>query len=327
MKALVTGSSGWLGRHLLPLIRETGHDGIGLDLVPGPETNIVGSVTDRGFLGEVFAAHRFDAVIHAAALHKPDIARFSERSFIDVNIGGTLNLLACASERPGVRFVFTSTTSLMISRAIREGRYAGAVWIDEQTGPLAPRNIYGVTKLAAEGLCRLRHLDTGMDVVILRTARFFPEEDDTIRDIPGANLKANELLHRRATVRDMARAHIAAMEKAGDVGFGLYIVSAPTPFTQDDLGFLKADAASLIERSFPGAAGLYSEAGWRLPASIDRVYDGSRIVRELGFDYETGFKDVLSSLRQGAIPPVEHNPGYISPIAGVGGSSRSGSDQ
>ena len=75
----------------------------------------------------------------------------------------------------------TSTTSLMISNAIRAGRQGGAAaatWIDEEMAPLLPRNIYGVTKLSAEHLCRLFHELYALPTIVLRTARFFPEEDD-----------------------------------------------------------------------------------------------------------------------------------------------------
>src|SRR5262249_29572756 len=133
-----------------------------------------------------------DAVVHAGALHKPDIARAPAQHFIDVNVTGTLNLLEAAISAGNDRFVFTSTTSLMISQAIRDETSSAAVWLDEGAGPLAPRNIYGVTKLAAEGLCRLYFLDHGLNCVVLRTARFFPEEDDTHRELSGPNQKANE---------------------------------------------------------------------------------------------------------------------------------------
>jgi len=313
MKILVTGAAGWLCRVLIPILREAGHDPVGLDVAPGPHTDIVGSVADRALLETLFAAHRFDAVVHAGALHKPDIARYPAQAFVDVNVTGTLNLLELSAGIPGLRFVFTSTTSLMISQAIRDERSDTAIWLDEESGPLEPRNIYGVTKLAAEGLCRQHHLEHGLNTIILRTARFFPEEDDTLRDLPGPNLKANELLFRRATVRDMARAHLRALERAPEIGHGIYIVSAPTRFCRAEVAALKRDAASVIAQHYPDAPDLYRAAGWRLPRTIGRVYDGSRLTRELGFAYETGFESVLDALRAGEAPPVDHDPGYVSP--------------
>lgn len=310
----MTGSSGWLGRYLVPLLQDAGHQPIGLDVAPGRHTEVVASVADRKAVTALFEAHCIKAVIHAGALHKPDIARYSQQAFVDVNVTGTLNLLEEAAARSCTRFVFTSTTSLMISQTIREERSSRAVWLDEKTGPLEPRNIYGVTKLAAEGLCRQHHFERGLSVIVLRTARFFPEEDDTITELTGPNLKANELLHRRATVKDMARAHLAALERAGDVGFGIYLVSAPTPFRREDLAALKADAASVIQKYFPEAEALYDRVGWRLPRSIGRVYDGNRITRQLDFHYETRFRDVLNALRAGERPPIEHDATYISPL-------------
>src|SRR6202042_918141 len=108
-----------------------------------------------------------------------------------------------------------------------------------------PRNIYGVTKVAAESLCELFHRDQGLPVVILRTSRFFPEADDVsaIADAYDlANVQANELLYRRADIEDVAAAHLLAAEKAAEIGFGRYIVSATTPFGRDDLAELRADA-------------------------------------------------------------------------------------
>lgn len=314
VRVLVTGSSGWLGRHLVPLLHDRGHETVGLDVVPGEWTQAVGSVADRPFVDSLFAGNDFGAVIHAAALHKPDIARFPQQAFVDTNVSGTLNLLENAISRPGTRFVLTSTTSLMISRAIRDERSDRAFWLDEETGPLAPRNIYGVTKLAAEGLCRQHHLERALPVVVLRTARFFPEEDDTPDGLTGPNLKANEILHRRATVEDMARAHVAALEGADRVGFGLYIVSAPTPFARADVARLKNDARGVITDRFPDAADLYAARGWRLPQTIGRIYDGAKIERDLGFAYETRFADVLDAMRRNAELPIAHDPDYTSPM-------------
>ena len=120
MRVLLTGSSGWLGRFLAPRLRQAGHDVTGLDVVPGAATDVVGSVADRSVVDSVFADHGIEAVIHGGALHKPDIARFAPQAFVDVNVSGTLNLLQAATAAGHDRFVFTSTTSLMISQAIRD---------------------------------------------------------------------------------------------------------------------------------------------------------------------------------------------------------------
>ncbi len=313
MHILLTGSSGWLGRFLAPMLRGAGHEVIGLDVAPGRDTQVMGSVADRAPVDRVFAERGIEAVIHGGALHKPDIARYPAQAFIDVNVTGTLNLLEAAKAAGHDRFVFTSTTSLMISDAIRAERAAEAVWLDEVSGPLAPRNIYGVTKLAAEHLCRLAHLEHGLACLVLRTARFFPEEDDTHRALSGENTKANEFLNRRLTVEDAARAHLVALEKASAIGFGTFILSAPTPFVRADCAELKADAPAVIARYFPDAAELYARRGWQLPRGIGRIYDAGLAERVLGFRCETGFGDVLSALRDGTPMPFAHDASYVSP--------------
>ncbi|PZU08620.1 NAD(P)-dependent oxidoreductase [Sphingomonas sp.] len=318
MKILLTGSSGWLGRHLAPLLDARGDDVVGLDIGPGAHTRVIGSVADRGLVDRLFDAHGFEAVLHAGALHKPDIARYPVQAFVDVNVTGTLALLEAAARTGASRFVFTSTTSLMISTAIREGQGGEAAWLDESLSPLLPRNIYGVTKRAAEELCRLFHDERGLPVLILRTGRFFPEDDDTHRALSGENMKANELLHRRLTAEDAAAAHVAALDRAPGIGFGTYILSAPTPFARSDAGELKRDARAVIARLFPDAEYLYARAGWALPETIDRVYDAGLAERELGFRCATDFAGVLAALRTGAALPFAHDADYVSPKEQVG---------
>jgi UDP-glucose 4-epimerase len=313
MRVLLTGSSGWLGRVLAPMLHSAEYAVVGFDVAPGTHTDIVGSVADRALVERVFADRPIDAVIHAAALHKPDIERYDAQAFIDVNVTGTLNLLDAACAASVDRFVFTSTTSLMISQAIADDAGAAAVWLDEATGPLAPRNIYGVTKLAAEGLCRVHHRERGLNCVVLRTGRFFPEDDDTLRGIAGPNLKANEFLNRRLTVEDAARAHLAALERAPALGFDLFVVAAPTPFARNDAAALKQDAAAVVARYFPEAPALYAARGWRLPTTIGRVYDASRAERRLGFRCTTDFAVVLAALADDRPLPFAHRPDYVSP--------------
>ena len=299
MRILLTGSSGWLGRNLAPRLMTAGHDVAGLDVVPGPFTGFVGSVADRAAVDR--AMEGVTAVIHAGALHKPDIIRQPASAFIAVNVQGTQNLLEAAMVAGVDRFVFTSTTSLMISKAIRAGRAGGArmaTWITEDLPP-EPRNIYGITKLAAEHLCRLAHAEHGLPCVVLRTGRFFPEEDDMAHAIEQSddNTKANEFLHRRLTVEDCAAAHIAALDRAPELGFDIFIISAPTPFVPEDCQALIEDAPSVVERYFPEYPKLYARKGWTMFRSIDRVYSARRAEERLGFRCRTGFAEVLESLR------------------------------
>lgn len=316
MHILLTGSSGWLGRFLAPRLRVAGHQVTGLDVAPGADTHLIGTVSDRALVDRIFGDCGIEAVIHSAALHKPDIVRYPVQAFVDVNVTGTLNLLEAAAAAKHDRFIFTSTTSLMISAEIRNGKEGGAraaAWLDEESGPLAPRNIYGVTKLAAEELCRLYHAEHGLDTMVLRTGRFFPEDDDTHAFPSGPNLKANEFLNRRLTVEDAADAHLAALEKAPGLGFQRLVLSAPPPFARSDAEALIEDAPGVIARAFPQAASLYAERGWVLPAHIDRVYDPSKAERLLGFRCQTGFAAILKALEDGTEMPFAHDADYVSP--------------
>ena len=301
MRVVVTGSSGHLGEALCRVLRDGGHQVTGLDLTPSPWTSVTGSVTDRDVVRRCVAGA--DAVLHAATLHKPHVGSHGKREFVEVNVAGTLTLLEEAAAA-GVRgFVFTSSTSAF-GRALTPAPGQPAAWVTEDVTP-RPRNVYGVTKAAAEDLCELVHAEHGLPVVVLRTARFFPEadDDDEVRArYPDECVKANEYLYRRVDVADVVDAHLLAAERAARIGFGRYVVSATTPFTPADLQQLRDDAPAVVGRLFPDYEAVYARLGWRMFGSVGRVYVNERARADLGWAPRYDFRAVLDAVAAGADP-------------------------
>ena len=180
MSILVTGSSGHLGEALLRSLLARGDRAIGLDLKSGPFTQEVGSIADPACVTRCMRGIR--TVLHTATLHKPHVATHSHHDFVSTNIPGTLDLLEAAVKAGVDAFVFTSTTSAFGS-ALTPARGGPARWLDESV-VRTPKNIYGVTKTAAEDLCELFHRLYTLPCIVLRTSRFFPEADDdpVVRD-------------------------------------------------------------------------------------------------------------------------------------------------
>lgn len=311
MKILVTGSSGHLGEALVRTFRDIGDEVIGLDIKESPFTSVVGSVHDRAVVKQCMAGVR--QVFHTATLHKPHVVTHSTQDFVDTNISGTLTLLEEAVASCVGAFVFTSTTSVF-GDALRPPAGTPAAWVTEDVEPI-PKNIYGVTKAAAEQLCHLIHRKQGLNCIILRTSRFFPEDDDDQlkREAFGEkNAKANEFLFRRVELEDVVSAHIAAAGRAGHLGFGRYIISATTPFQKEDLLELNCDAPEVVRKRAPGYLDIYNQLGWSMFDKIDRVYVNDAARADLNWQPKYDFAYVLACLKSGDYP--------VSPITRLVGS-------
>jgi UDP-glucose 4-epimerase len=304
MRILVTGSAGHLGEALVRTLRAADYDVVGLDILASPFTTHVGSIVDRVHVDR--SLHGVDIVLHTATLHKPHVATHPRQAFVDVNVTGTLNLLEAATAAQVGAFVFTSTTSAF-GEALAPPEGAPCAWVTEDVMPI-PKNIYGVTKIAAEQLCELFHRREGLPCVVLRTSRFFPEPDDNpaVRSAyADANVRCNEFLYRRVDIADVVDAHVVAMQRAATIGFGQYIVSATTPFRRDDLQRLRIEAPSVVRRYVPEYAEEYARRGWAMFPSIERVYVNAKARRDLGWQPRFDFRHAIDCLARGIEPVSE----------------------
>lgn len=300
-KVLVTGSSGHLGEALVRTLRAHGREVLGLDVVESSFTSRVGSIADPATVKD--CVQGAESVLHTATLHKPHLGSHDRGAFLETNAIGTTVLLEEAVAAGVTSFIFTSTTSAF-GRALVPSSGLPAAWITEDVTPI-PRNIYGVTKTAAEDLCELVARDHSLPVVILRTSRFFPEMDDNTEitsTFADENIKANEYLYRRVDIEDVVSAHLLAEDRASALGFAKYIISATSPFTRDDGAELARDAPVVVRLLFHDQPAEYARRGWEMFPRIDRVYDNTKARSELGWAPHYDFRCVLDHLKSDQDP-------------------------
>jgi nucleoside-diphosphate-sugar epimerase len=279
-RVAVTGSSGQLGSAVAAQLAAAGAEVVGLDARPGPHTSVVADVRDEAAVREALAGA--EAVVHTASLHAPHVGRRSEREFIGINVSGTQAVLDAAAAH-GVRHVVYSSTTSVYGHALEPA--GEAVWVDEELRP-EPRDVYDVTKLAAERLCELFTAATGVPTTVLRVSRF------SFEGIPA--MAVPYCLHRAVHVDDAARAHLLALS-APPAGHAVLNVSGASPFLREDVGELLRDAASVLTRRAPALARLMRSRGHAPPARIERVYAIDRAREQLGYRPEHGIPQLLGS--------------------------------
>ncbi|ORY39432.1 NAD dependent epimerase/dehydratase family protein [Rhizoclosmatium globosum] len=294
---LVTGAAGHLGAALMLELPSLGYRPLGIDILPSETTSVQGSISDRDFVASLVKANPgIRHVVHTATLHKPHVDSHSVQDFIDTNVTGTQVLLEAAATLTALEsFLFISTTSTF-GAALSPSPGSPAAWINESVTPI-PKNIYGITKCAAEDLCFLAYKKQRLPVLVLRTSRFFPEQDDDEQRraaLDDSNLKVLELVYRRVDVADVVSACVAGMKNARRIGWSKFIISAPTPFQNDaeTLEVLNRDAKSVFERVVPQSVQVFEQR-------LDRVYDSGKAVKELGWKPVYTFERALEQIAKG----------------------------
>jgi UDP-glucose 4-epimerase len=279
MKVLVTGSAGRLGRVIVELLRAKGVDTIGIDLLESDTTDVLTDIREKKDVARI--VRNVDHIIHTAAIHgrHMDIA-VPRVDFVETNVLGTLHLLEASVQHQIKSFIYTSTTSIYGKSMEND---IAAVWVDEELTP-SPRDIYDITKLTAENLCRDFFEKEQLNGCILRVSRFMDEPKNAI---------ANYRLYRGLDERDGAEAHWLALQ-ARFKTFEIFNISNDTPFQKADLENLRSDPEKVILKYYPMAADIYKKKGWTFPSSIDRVYSIDKAKRMLNFRPGNNFLDFIS---------------------------------
>lgn len=290
MKIILTGSSGRVGRAIYNQLAAH-HEVAGIDRTPFATTQLFADFADADLLAN--AMQGADAVIHTAALHAPHVGIVPNSEFERINVEGT-QLVITAAQLAGVpRLVFTSTTALF-GQVMENGQ---ASWVTEETTP-RPRSIYHRTKLAAEALLEAAASPT-LSVRVIRMSRCFPEP---------ADLMALYRLCRGVDVRDVARAHVAALHNGG-AAYQRYIISGKVPFLEQDCALVASHLEAALHQRAPALLAAFQARGWHLPASLDRIYVSKQAEQALGWVPQYGFEEVLAQLDRGSLEvlPVHHS--------------------
>jgi UDP-glucose 4-epimerase len=180
MTTLVTGGNGWVPSHIVRRLARRGETVVSYDLMEpdqflidflGSDCDRViferGDVTDLARLGEVAGRRGVVNIIHAAVI-TPRIDREQREParIIDVNLGGTINVLEVARSLPDFRrLVYVSSGAVW-------GHHPEAAELTEET-PSCATSLYGITKHTSERVCRRYAHLFGLDIVSMRPANVY----------------------------------------------------------------------------------------------------------------------------------------------------------
>ncbi len=182
-KVLVTGGSGFIGSHVIRDLVDTGHDVVNADLRPpvGPSEWLLQGTSDRTVFAQVdvtnwsslvtaFTEHRPTAVIHIAAIVNPELLDRQPGLAVDVNIGGSYNVLETARLFEVERFLLFSSIGVMAPVQYEPQTVDHPIFLAEH-GPNV--SFYGAAKVASEALAWAYKSAYGLDIRIIRPSAVY----------------------------------------------------------------------------------------------------------------------------------------------------------
>jgi UDP-glucose 4-epimerase len=184
MKALITGGAGFIGSAIVPALKNKGYDINVLDNLSFGNRNFIDIPDANFFLADVRDANRIeeiilrlqpDIIVHLAAIHFIPYCNEHPHEAADINIRGTINVLnSCKKLSSLNKLVFASTAAVypIADEAVNENH------------EVLPLDIYGLSKLTGEHLCKEFWLQTGIDTIVCRFFNAFGPNETNPHLIP-----------------------------------------------------------------------------------------------------------------------------------------------
>lgn len=313
MNSLVTGGTGFIGRHLIKrLAHQEGH--IRALVLPEEDTSALEPLGIEIVRGDVLdyraverAAVNCHVIFHLAA--KTEACGLPRKALEKVNIQGTANVARAALHAGTDRLVFCSSGALY-GRAIKNRS------INEATIP-SPDSVYGKSKLRAEEILLSHHQRDGLPVVVARTSAVFgPGAMSWLRlflTIASGRFRligTGDCHHHVADVLDVVEGLILCGSVKGVEG-RTYILAGGESIRFRDLIQTIGEAVGMTRLPMNLPAGpfrlyefanrhVYSWTGYRLPRADridlylgDRAFDISRSRQELGYTPKVSTREAV----------------------------------
>lgn len=173
MRAIVSGTAGFIAGHLARRLAADGHDVTGIDQRPRadqPYETVVADVRDAEALTRICVERRPELVFHLAAQPSVSLSMREPDLDVEVNVLGTLRLAQAAAAVGAQRFIFASTGGAVFGQP--ESLPAN------ETTPLRPESVYGASKLAAERYLELLAPGWDLEVAVVRPANVYGPEQN-----------------------------------------------------------------------------------------------------------------------------------------------------